>query len=72
VPQDRDGERPRVFLLYGTTHIPFFNPYRATLATCYGPVDAHLHVPIRVAFLDSVEEVTKVLTLTAIDWSGKP
>jgi len=25
-----------------------------------------------VAFLDSVEEVTKVLTLTAIDWSGKP
>lgn len=24
------------------------------------------------AFLNSVKEVTKVLTLTAIDWSGKP
>ena len=32
----------------------------------------HTSTPQRRGFLDSVKEVTKVLTLTAMDWSGKP
>ena len=33
------------FSFTGTTHIPFFNLYRGTLATCYSSVDANLYAP---------------------------
>jgi len=60
------------FSFTGTTDIRFFNLYRDTPATCYGPVGANLHAPDEWVDLESVKKVTKVLALTAIDWCGKP
>jgi acetylornithine deacetylase len=54
----------------GTTDIRFFNLYRSTPATCYGPVGAKLHAPDEWVDLESVKDVTKVLALTTMDWCG--
>ena len=54
----------------GTTDVRFFNLYRGTPATCYGPVGAKLHAPDEWVDLGSVKDVTKVLALTAMDWCG--
>jgi acetylornithine deacetylase len=38
--------------------------------TCYGPIGAKLHPPDEWVDLESVKNVTKVLTLTAMNWCG--
>jgi acetylornithine deacetylase len=58
------------FSFTGTTDIRFFNLYRGTPATCYGPTGAKLHAPDEWVDLGSVKDVTKVLALTAMDWCG--
>jgi acetylornithine deacetylase len=54
----------------GTTDVRFFNLYQGTLATCYGPIGAKLHAPDEWVHLESVKDVIRVLTLTAMDWCG--
>jgi acetylornithine deacetylase len=58
------------FSFTGTTDIRFFNLYRSTPATCYGPVGANLHAPDEWVDLESVKDVTKVLALTVMGWCG--
>ena len=58
------------FSFTGTTDIRFFNLYRGTPATCYGPVGANLHAPDEWVDLESVKDVTKVLALTVMGWCG--
>ena len=58
------------FSFTGTTDVRFFNLYRDTPATCYGPTGANLHAPDEWVDLDSVKDVTKVLALTVMGWCG--
>lgn len=62
------GGDPEFKSFTGTTDIRFFNLYHGIPATCYGPVGANLHAPDEWVDLESVENVTKVLALTIMDW----
>lgn len=62
------GGDPEFKSFTGTTDIRFFNLYHGIPATCYGPVGANLHAPDEWVDLKSVENVTKVLAMTIIDW----
>lgn len=64
------GGDPEFKSFTGTTDIRFFNLYHGIPATCYGPVGANLHAPDEWVDLKSVENVTKVLALTIMDWCG--
>ncbi len=58
------------FSFTGITDVRFFNLYRGTPATCYGPIGAKFHAPDEWVDLESVKDVTRVLALTAMDWCG--
>ncbi len=64
------GSEPEFGSFTGTTDIRFFNLYHGIPATCYGPVGANLHAPDEWVDLKSVENVTKVLAVTIMDWCG--
>lgn len=64
------GSELEFFSFTGTTDARFFNLYGGIPATCYGPTGGNLHAPDEWVDLKSVEEVTKVLALTAMDWCG--
>jgi acetylornithine deacetylase len=68
--QEVTGEKPSFFSFTGTTDARFFNLYHGIPVTCYGPVGANLHAPDEWVDLESVREVTKVLTLAIMDWCG--
>lgn len=64
------GSGLEFFSFTGTTDARFFNLYGGIPATCYGPAGGNLHAPDEWVDLRSVENVTKVLALTAMDWCG--
>lgn len=54
-----------------TTDARFFSLYRATPATCYGPIGGNLHAPDEWVDLDSVLDTTRVLAGAIVDWCGE-
>lgn len=59
------------YISTATTDARYYNLYYGVPATCYGPTGGNLHAPDEWVDLDSVREVTKVLSATILAWCGE-
>lgn len=64
------GRPLQPYVSTATTDARFYNLYHGIPATCYGPVGENLHAPDEWVDLESVREVTRVLSATILDWCG--
>ncbi len=65
------GQPLHPYVSTATTDARYYNLYYGVPATCYGPVGGNLHAPDEWVDLESVREVTKVLSGTILDWCGE-